>query len=168
MPFVNADILAKQLYPLSPELHSYEAAQIAVEIRTQLLQQGECFCYETVFSHPSKIDLVANAKAQGYEVILVFIHLDMIQLNLARITQRVNEGGHHVPEEKVINRIPRLLKYIKRTLPLCDYVYILNNSRRDNPFQSIAILKKGQLTLLKKPLDTWVKELLLDYLEDKK
>lgn len=76
MPFVNADVLAKQLYPDHPEQHSYEAARIAEAIRLRLLQDGRTFCFETVFSHPSKIDFVASAKALGYEIVLVFIHLE--------------------------------------------------------------------------------------------
>lgn len=65
LPFINVDILAKQIYPEQPEKHSYEAAKIAGIMRTQLLQQGRTFCYETVFSHPSKIDFLAQAKAPG-------------------------------------------------------------------------------------------------------
>ncbi len=40
LPFVNADILAKQLYPEQPEQHSYEVAKIAEAMRTQLLRLG--------------------------------------------------------------------------------------------------------------------------------
>ena len=127
LPFINADILAKQLYPQQPEQHSYEAARIAETMRTELLQQGRTFCFETVFSHPSKIDFVAQAKAMDYEIVLVFIHLESVQLNQARVSQRVSEGGHDVPEDKVKNRIPRTLKNIKKVIPLCDTCYFLGN-----------------------------------------
>ena len=164
MPFVNADILAKQIYPQAPELHSYDAAMIAAQMRSQLLQEGESFCFETVFSHTSKIDFVADAKAMGYEVILVFIHLDIVSLNQARIAQRVLEGGHNVPDEKIINRIPRTLKLIKQTLPLCDHTYILDNSRADDPFQQIATIRCGHLELKQDSLTDWAGEILADYL----
>lgn len=145
LPFVNADILAKLLYPQAPEAHSYHAAKLAEHLRLQLLRQGRSFCFETVFSHPSKIDFVAQAKTLGYEIILVFIHLGDLALNQARIAQRVREGGHNVPPDKVISRIPRTLKLIKKTLPLCDHVYILDNSRADNPFQQLAVIRDGQI-----------------------
>lgn len=90
----------------------------------QLLQQGRNFCFETVFSHPAKIDFVAQAKALGYQVVMVFIHLEIIELNQARISQRVANRGHNVPEEKVRRRIPRVLSNIQRILPLCDGVYL--------------------------------------------
>lgn len=76
LPFVNAVVLAKQLYPDHSEQHSYEAARIAEAIRLRLLQDGRTFCFETVFSHPSKIDFVASAKARGYEIVLVFFTLN--------------------------------------------------------------------------------------------
>ena len=163
LPFINADILAKELYPQSPEEHSYDAAILATEMRFQLLHEGRSFCFETVFSHPSKIDFVAQAKVLGYEIILVFIHLDTVSLNQARVAQRISEGGHNVPDEKVASRIPKLLQNIKKTLPLCDQVRILNNSRIDSPFQQLAVIRNGQLRE-KIPLPDWAKDLLENYL----
>ena len=87
-----------------------------------LLLEGRSFCFETVFSHPSKVDFVGKAKALGYQVILVMIHLESTSLNKARVAQRVEEGGHDVPAEKVETRIPRLLRLIKSVIPLCDHV----------------------------------------------
>lgn len=163
IPFVNADILAKHLHPDQPEQYSYDAAKIAETMRLQLLQNGRTFCFETVFSHPSKIDFVATAKALGYEIVLVFIHLEQTQLNLARIAQRMSEGGHAVPDEKVKARIPRALSLIKQVLPLCDQSYILDNSRADSPFQQIAVMCNGCLELKQATVPKWCQELLSDY-----
>ena len=160
LPFINADILAKELYPEAPEEHSYDAAILASEIGSQLLHDGRSFCFETVFSHPSKIDFVAQAKTLGYKIILVFIHLDTIFLNQARVAQRKSEGGHNVPDDKVASRIPRLLQNIKETLPLCDQVRILNNSRIDIPFQQVVVIKNGQIIQQQTPLPVWTKNLL--------
>lgn len=160
LPFVNADLLAKELYPEAPEAHSYEAARLAAELRGRLLQEGRCFCFETVFSHPSKIDFVAEAKVLGYEVILVFIHLDSVALNQARIAQRVEEGGHFVPGDKVEGRIPRLLGYIRDALPLCDHVRVLDNSRADDPFRQVAIIRAGRVERLLDALPEWAERLL--------
>lgn len=164
IPFVNADILAKELFPEQPEHHSYEAARLAEQIRLQLLREGRTFCFETVFSHPSKIDFVAQAKALGYEIVLVFIHLDHVALNNARVSQRVEEGGHNVPEEKVNERIPRSLQNIRQALPLCDRAYLLDNSRSDNPFRQIVELRGGQIIVKQQPLPPWAEEAMADYL----
>ena len=164
LPFINADSIAEELYPEAPESHSYDAAKIAAHMRVELLAKGESFCFETVFSHPSKIDFVAQAKANGYEVVLVLIHLDNLELNLARIAQRVKEGGHAVPAEKVESRIPRTLEHIKTVIPLCDQVYVLGNQSYESPFEKIATLSHSVLTLHSDEIPNWVQSLLADYL----
>jgi len=163
LPFINADILAKQLYPEQAEQRSYEAAKIAELMRVQLLQQGRTFCFETVFSHPSKIDFVAQAKAMGYEIVLVFIHLDAVSLNQARVAQRVSEGGHSVPADKVSSRIPRVMKNIQQALPLFEHCYLLDNSRMDDPFQQIAEIHNGNVLLKTASVPEWAKNLLKGY-----
>lgn len=160
LPFVNADILARNLYPDAPEAYSYEAARIAESLREQLLLTGRSFCFETVFSHPSKVDLVAQAKALGYDIVLVVLHLDTVALNQARIAQRVHEGGHSVPQDKVASRIPRTLQNLKAAIPLCDEVRVLDNSSYDDPFRQVLMIRNGVVLHRHSPLPDWAGELL--------
>jgi predicted ABC-type ATPase len=161
LPFVNADRLARLVYPDAPEANSYAAAQLAEQQRDNLLLQGLSFCYETVYSHPSKIDVVARAKGLGYRVIMVLIHLQHNQLNLARVQQRVRERGHTVPEEKVISRIPRTLEHVHRTIPLLDELRVFDNSFAEDPLIPVLSLRDGVLTLHRDPLPAWAAELVL-------
>ena len=163
MSFINADLIAKQIDPDNPEAQSYHAAAIAEKLRTSFLQKGISFCFETVFSHPSKIDFIAQAKSYGYETNLVYIHLQSAELNLARISQRVSEGGHSVPEEKVIARIPRTMKNIQASLPLVDNAFFYDNSSRKNPFNTVAKLAHRKLEIKQQPLPDWASRLLQDY-----
>ena len=160
LPFVNADVIAKEVYPDAPEKHSYIAAKIAEDMRNNLLREERSFCFETVFSHVSKIDFIAKAKALGYQIILVYIHLESTSLNKARISQRVEEGGHHVPDEKVETRIPRLINNIKTAIPLCDQVRLLDNSSADDPFRVVATIRNGCTENHQTPLPDWVSGLL--------
>jgi predicted ABC-type ATPase len=160
IPFINADILARILYPDAPEDHSYEAARVAEGLREQLLLAGRSFCFETVFSHPSKVDFVARAKALGYEVVLVAIHVEGVDLNQARIAQRVSAGGHAVPPEKVASRIPRTLQHLKAAIPLCDEVRMLDNSSSDDPFRQVLTIKDGAVRQRLPALPRWAEELV--------
>ena len=45
----------------------YDAALAADFIRNQLLLKGETFTFETVLSHPSKIDFLQQAIDEGYK-----------------------------------------------------------------------------------------------------
>lgn len=158
MPFINADLIAKELYPDSPEANSYHAARLAEQLRYEQLAEGNSFCFETVFSHPSKVDFVAHAKALGYQIILVLIHVQTVHLNQARVAQRVELGGHHVPDDKVESRIPRMLENVQAAVPLCDQVRVYDNSRIDDPFRPVLTIKAGQKTAHQIPLPDWAQK----------
>jgi predicted ABC-type ATPase len=160
LPFVNADRLAQLVYPDAAEERSYEAALLAEQQRNTLLLSGASFCFETVYSHPSKIDFTARAKALGYDVIMVVIHLEQAELNAARVAQRVREGGHNVPTEKLLKRIPRMLKQVKASIPLCDEVRVFDNSSAEDPFQPVMTIKMGGVELHQQPLPRWAAQLL--------
>ncbi len=162
MKFINADIIAAAINPEHPETVSYDAANLAEKLREQLIQQGASFCFETVFSHVSKIDFVANAKALGYKIILVYIHLESTGLNQARVLQRVSEGGHDVPAEKIHTRIPRTIRYVTKILTLVDEARLLDNSSHSDPFKQIARVQKGSYVKMQKSLPPWAKEMLKD------
>ncbi len=164
LPFINADILAKELDAEQPEAVSYKAAKLAERLRLNLLRTGASFCFETVFSHPSKIDFLASAKSAGYEIILVYIHLQNDQLNLARVAQRVAEGGHSVPSEKIISRIPRTLQHVSDALALVDIARFYDNSSHEAPFAPVASVNRGELKIEKQPLADWAKKILVNYL----
>lgn len=160
MPMVNADSIARALSPSSPESASYEAAAQAEILRNDLLDSGASFCFETVFSHPSKVDFLARAKSLGYKIILVYIHLDTPELNLLRIQQRVSQGGHDVPADKVRARLPRTLQNVKKALPLVDEARFLDNSSADNPLQVVGTLKSGFASLPPTSPPPWLQDLL--------
>ena len=158
--FVNADLIAKDIDPANPESLSYHASTIAAKIREDLISQGVSFCFETVFSHDSKIDFIARAKTNGYKLILVYIHLFDSSLNEARVRQRVSEGGHNVPTEKINSRIPRTMKHIKTALSIVDEARILDNSSKDDPFQQIIVMKSGNYEQKTDSLPEWIKDIL--------
>ena len=158
--FVNADSIAKDIDPENTQGFSYHAATLAAKIREDLISQGVSFCFETVFSHESKIDFIAQAKANGYKIILVYIHLFDSSLNEARVKQRVSEGGHDVTPEKIHSRIPRTMKNIKTALSIVDEARILDNSSKDDPFRQIIVMKAGKYEAKIDSLPEWARELL--------
>ena len=160
IPFVNADEIAKERFPHDPEGNSYGAALAAQELLQEQLHAGRELCFETVFSHPSKIDLLRQAKSLGYRIHLVMIHLPSADLNKARIAQRVAAGGHNVPADKVEARIPRMLANVRQAIPLCDGVLILDNSAADSPHRPLVSILDGEVTPHQDPLPEWARRLI--------
>lgn len=128
--FVNADVIAKNRWPDSPEEHSYEAARIAATIRDTLIAQGESFIAETVFSHPSKLDLIDRARRAGYVVVLHVV-LVPVELSVARVAERVVEGGHRVPEDKIRQRFARLWPLVIEAIGRSDHATVYDNTAPD-------------------------------------
>jgi predicted ABC-type ATPase len=139
--FVNADIIAAQRWPDDPESHSYEAARIAEATRTALIEQRQPLIAETVFSHPSKLDLLRQATAAGY---YTAVHVLMVpeDLAVARVAARVADGGHAVPEEKVRGRFRRLWLLVADAIMLADTATVYDNAQRSGPL-AIAVFSHG-------------------------
>ncbi|MBU8813135.1 zeta toxin family protein [Mycolicibacterium goodii] len=139
--FVNADEIAKRRWPDAPAQHAYEAARIAADTRHKLIELGESFIAETVFSHPSKLELVDTAQAAGYTVVL---HAVMIPEDLAvlRVQHRVRAGGHHVPEDKIRERYQRLWPLVATAATHADIATFYDNSAVKGP-RMVAQLTGG-------------------------
>lgn len=161
IPLVNADTLAKTLNPKDSESLSYEASILTLELVGNLLEEGVSFCYETVFSHPSKYLYMDRAKKLGYEVNLIYIHLSTPILNEARVSQRVSEGGHPVPVDKIYSRIPRTMKHIRIAIQIADKTLLIDNSSASDPFRQVGYVERGQLKEVDEDNQNWVADLFI-------
>lgn len=141
LPFVNPDRIASQRWPGEELAYSSEAAKIAAATRSQLIDARLDFCTETVFSHESKLELVVDANAAGYDVVL---HVVMIPLELSgpRVKSRVGSGGHAVPNEKLAGRYLRLWPLIAAATGHCRRVVFYDNSHDDGPVE-VASCRSG-------------------------
>jgi predicted ABC-type ATPase len=140
-PVVNADEIAKHRWPGAALEHAYEAARIAADTRAKLIELGESFIAETVFSHPSKLDLLDAAQAAGYTVVL---HVVLVPEELAveRVRHRVLAGGHQVPEDKIRQRYQRLWDLVAAAAARADITTFYDNSTRRGP-RIVARLDAG-------------------------
>jgi predicted ABC-type ATPase len=157
--FVNADLIAQQRWPDDPETHSYEAARIAAATRQALIARREPFIAETVFSHPSKLDLLREAAAAGY---YRAVHIVLVPeaVAVARVAARVVAGGHTVPEEKIRGRYQRLWPLVAEAIVLADTTTVYDNSQRKGP-SVVADFSHG--FVVGKPLwPDWTPEALTD------
>ena len=68
------------------------------------VERGESFAFETTLSGMIYARLIPTWQEQGYWVKLCFLGLPDPETALARVRNRVREGGHDVPEETVRRR----------------------------------------------------------------
>jgi predicted ABC-type ATPase len=138
--FVNADDLAREF-----EVDAYEAAELAGRLRQTLLEQGESFVFETVFSDPvgEKVAFLNQAETKGYTVVLCFIGVDGPEVSEERVAMRVLQGGHDVPSKKLKDRYPRTLKNLVKAIT-------------GRPFREVAVFERGKMTERHAPLPRWL------------
>jgi len=102
--FVNADLIAAGLAPFVPENVAFRAGRLMIsEIRNHV-RQGESFAFETTLSGRHYARLIPQWQSAGYSVKLFFLKLASPELAIARVQQRVKEGGHNIPEPVIRRR----------------------------------------------------------------
>jgi predicted ABC-type ATPase len=161
-PFVNADLIQRdELGDLSPKA-SYKAAEIADERRREFLKEGRSFVMETVFSHPSKLDLLRDARAAGFRIVVYHLNLASADLAVARVKARKAEGGHDVPEDKIRQRFERNRKLIRQAALLADRAQIFDSSALNEPPRVLMELTNGQVVSRAERRPEWFERLYGD------
>jgi predicted ABC-type ATPase len=157
MRFVNADVLATQL-ALAP----YEAARLADALRRQLLKSTESFVFETVFSDPvgDKVGFLEEAARSGHIVVLCYIGLAAADQSIQRVAMRVSQGGHDVPDDKLLSRFARTLENLRSAIHRLPHVLIYDNSDLATPFRQVLVFDHGQLRELQEPIPEWLLPLI--------
>lgn len=145
LEFVSADLIAEPTWPGQAAEHTYEAAALAAAQRDALLAAGISFVTETVFSHESKLELVATAAQLGYVVYLYVIIIPEDQA-VGRVALRAELGGHDVPEGKIRSRHRRLWAHVAEAIKIADMSLVYDNSRTDAPFAPVATFHAGTRT----------------------
>lgn len=159
--FINPDQVAKDLQGDFPDQHARdEAAQrAAMRIRAEVIASKLPFAFETVMSHPSRINEMLMLKEQDYRLFLTFITTDDPEKNVARVTLRYETGtttGHYVAPDKVRERYTRTLALLPRAAEVADAVYIYDNSADfEKPKLQAVIERDAQFSIAADAKD-WV------------
>ena len=141
----------------TPEaITSYTVAMVADFFKDQYLKRHLSFSFETVFSHPAKIDILKKAQAEGFRTYMYFVATENPSVNVKRIQQRVKDGGHNVPEDKTIARYYRCLEQIRYALPHLNRAYFFDNSTEQSVFFAEYEFGKG-FQLYSELLPEWFK-----------
>jgi predicted ABC-type ATPase len=109
--------------------NGYLAAAIADFLRKKMFHSNSSFSFESVFSHVSKIKELEKAKKANYKIYLYFITTSDPQINLQRVKNRVESGGHDVSDDKINSRYPRTMKNLYDAFMLADRAYLFDNSK---------------------------------------
>ena len=102
--FINADLLAAGLNPFQPERAAFQAGRTMLEMIDACVSRGENFAFETTLSGRGYARMIPRWQELGYRVTLIFLRLPSPEAAIARVRQRVEMGGHNIPEEDIRRR----------------------------------------------------------------
>ncbi len=128
--FINADMIAAGLAPLSPEREWMAASRLFLTEIKQFVDRREDFAFETTLSGRTYLRLIRNLQAQGWLIKLYYLWLPDAEMSFARVAERVAHGGHNIPSEAIYRRYPRSINnLLNQYVPLCDTTICFDNSR---------------------------------------
>ena len=142
--------------------HKELLAQVAADfLRKQLLAEKKKFSFETVFSHPSKLDIMRDAVKAGYKVYLYFVSTEDPGINVFRVEARKEQGGHNVPEIKIRSRYEKSMDQLFEASLIADQSYFFDNSSDASEPKLIAEARKNglwQFLKVEQTLPNWFRK----------
>jgi predicted ABC-type ATPase len=127
--FVNADLIAAGLSPFNASSMNIHAAQLMLDRMQNLAARRTTFAVETNLSGHSYLKKIPQWKSLGYQIVLLFFWLPSVELAIRRVTNRVKQGGHDIPEPIIRRRYQLgLMQFFESYISLVDQWQLLDSS----------------------------------------
>lgn len=115
------------------------AARQVLKAAKNHIRNKESFAVETTLSGQGYLQMMLDARASGFEIVLIYIGTERVEINLARIRDRVLGGGHDVPQEDVRRRYNRSFKNLLIAIGRADHTILFDNSTEEG-YRLVAVL----------------------------
>lgn len=126
--FINADLIAAGLSPLNPEAAALRAGRLMLEEMERYFHARESFAFETTLAGRGYLRHVRRWQDSGYRVKLLFLKLASEEEAIARVAERVRQGGHSIPEPVIRRRFRAGWRNLALYRELADSWVIYDNS----------------------------------------
>jgi len=127
--FINADLIADGLSPLNPAGVQLEAGKIFLREIEANVSAGTDFAFETTLSGRMYVRLLKELHSKGWKTVLFYLWIPGAEFSRLRVRQRVESGGHDIPDEAITRRYRRTVSnFLTVFAPLCDEVFCYDNS----------------------------------------
>lgn len=127
--WINADEIAKELTTTGDgRAAAMAAGRAAIRKLADMIATKTSFIYETTLSSQQPVNLMRDAKAAGFSVALYYVALDSVETNVERVKQRVEAGGHDIPEADIRRRYAGSLDKLASALTYADEALLMDNS----------------------------------------
>jgi predicted ABC-type ATPase len=146
VPYIGADEIAANLAPSAPESARIDAGRQFFRIIENVITTRQSCVIESTLSGRSFRNTIQLAAQFGFEILIVFLFVDSVDVCFARVAERVRKGGHDVPEVDIRRRYHRSIRNfwtIYRNLS-DRRVVLYNGGER---LQSVVVGSHAQMTI---------------------
>jgi predicted ABC-type ATPase len=138
--FINADLIAAGLAPFAPETIALKAARLMLDEIAECVHKGQSFAFETTLAGLSYLARIKQWRKHGYHVSLFFLCLPDAETAIARVAERVRQGGHHIPESVIRRRFAAGVKNLEQSYKFAVDAW----AKYDNVAESPILLEWGE------------------------
>lgn len=135
--YFNPDEAARKLIARNPGLNQVTANATAWRQGRRLLEraieQRLDFAFETTLGGNTMTRLLADAATDGIEVRILYVGLSSPRAHIDRVRQRVDRGGHDIPEADIRRRWRHSRLNLVRLLPVLTELRVYDNSTDADP-----------------------------------
>ena len=131
--FINADLIAAGLSPFTPETAAFKAARLMLAEITECVRNGESFALETTLAGRSYLAHLRQWRELGYHTSLFFLSLPSADVAVARVAERVRQGGHNIPEDVIRRRFAAGLRNLERAYKLAVDAWVIYDNAGESP-----------------------------------
>lgn len=139
---INTDEIVREIGDWKNDADQMKAGKIGIKLRNKAISEGKSFNEETTLCGKTIIKLFEKLKENSYKIDLYYVGLKNSDIALERIKNRVANGGHDIPAEKVRKRYEESRNNLEKVIPFCDSVSVFDNSES---FRRLATIKEGKL-----------------------
>jgi predicted ABC-type ATPase len=158
-PLIDPDAEARKIRPEAPELASVAGGKQAIKLARNYVNNNQSFVVETTLSGNTYLKMMRDVKQKGWQINLIYIGIDNVEVNIDRVAQRVAQGGHNVPIEDIRRRYKRSLENLPIALQLADNASIYDNSTAVG-HQNLLSIEDGRINRQVRELPQWLAKAL--------
>jgi predicted ABC-type ATPase len=102
-----------------------------------------------------------QVKERGWFVILTYVGVEGSNINILRVGDRVELGGHNVPRADILRRYDRSLTNLSKAAKIADRLILYDNST-DAGHQLLATIEGERKAIYVAELPAWLEKANLD------
>jgi predicted ABC-type ATPase len=142
LEYVNADPIAQGLSGFDPANVAVTAGRVMLSRLHDLAEHRKTFAFESTLAGKHYAGWIKKLRNDGYAFQLMFLWLRSADLAVQRVRERVQAGGHHVPEQVIRRRhAAGVRNFSKLYRPLANTWAVYDNSHLPRP---MMIAQGGQ------------------------